>query len=384
MSYIGHLPEIGTSTLGRAATATLYVSPNGSNTNGRTWASAYNTIQSALDAASSDSDDLTLILIGPHATYYDVNTTGDPTWSKNVELKGSHRNWANIKNDHASATSVLKFTGKVSLIDITIDCGSGSSNGVIISGAGANGSRVYKMHLECKDVTGAHTALELEDVTHVRAEDIFLQGVVGQTTGLLLDDCDLSRFTDLDLHDCLAGVQITDTSPRNTWIDTAFHDCALALDIDSGDNQDFHNADFHNNVRNVDDEVGNHVWINPHGVFDIEILPDNLVGTLVNTGGAGAYGGDTELLSAVSRDNPFRIVGTHVEPSTSEWYQLRLSDDSGSTFFDIIQFDGTKREGMAAPSGTEHIFNAGTRVSGSVRDVSGGDNVRVWLEVQEV
>jgi len=73
-----------------------------------------------------------------------------------------------------------------------------------------------------------------------------------------------------------------------------------------------------------------------------------------------------------------------MEPSTSEWYQLRFSADSGATFYDIIQFDGTKREGIAAPSGTEHIFNAGTRISASARDVSGGDNVKVWIEVQAI
>ena len=63
---------------------------------------------------------------------------------------------------------------------------------------------------------------------------------------------------------------------------------------------------------------------------------------------------------------------------------MRFSDDSGSTFYDIRQFVGVKREGITAPSGTEHIFNKGTRISASASDVSGGDNVKIWIEIQEI
>ncbi len=129
-----------------------------------------------------------------------------------------------------------------------------------------------------------------------------------------------------------------------------------------------------------------HDWSEIIGAFDIEILPDNLVGVTVATGGAGAYGGDTELLSAVSRDNPFRIVGHILDPDAApiEWYQVRFSDDGGANFFEVVQFITDRKEGAAAPSGTEHIFNAGTRISASARDVSGGDNVVIWLSIQEV
>ena len=76
---------------GRAVTATLYVSPNGNDLDGSSWDNAYTTIQAALDAASTDADDLTQIMIAPHSTYYDIATTGDPTWTGNYELVGSHR-----------------------------------------------------------------------------------------------------------------------------------------------------------------------------------------------------------------------------------------------------------------------------------------------------
>ena len=83
MSYIGNLREIGAGIAGIAVTDTLYVSPNGAGTDGKTWASAYTTLQAALTAASTDADACTQIVVGPHAIYYDINTTGDPTWTGN-------------------------------------------------------------------------------------------------------------------------------------------------------------------------------------------------------------------------------------------------------------------------------------------------------------
>ena len=50
-------------TVGIPVTATLYVSPNGNNTDGSTWARAYTTIQGALDAASTDASECTAILV---------------------------------------------------------------------------------------------------------------------------------------------------------------------------------------------------------------------------------------------------------------------------------------------------------------------------------
>jgi len=72
------LREIGSSIVGRAVTDTLYVSVNGANTDGHTWRGALNTVSAALDAASADANDCTLILLGPHASYYDIDTADDP------------------------------------------------------------------------------------------------------------------------------------------------------------------------------------------------------------------------------------------------------------------------------------------------------------------
>jgi len=47
-------------------------------------------------------------------------------------------------------------------------------------------------------------------------------------------------------------------------------------------------------------------------------------------------------------------------------------------------FDGNKKAGADAPSGTEYIFARGTRISASAKSISGGNNVKVWIKLQEI
>jgi len=382
------LSEIGTSISGRAVTATLYVSPNGSGADGKTWASAYTTIQAALDAASTDADDCTLIVVSPHTTHYNIDTTGDPTWTGNYILQGTHRTWAKVKNDHAGATSVLKFTGKSAMMDLNINLGT-SNNGVIMTHGGA---RVYHCQFVGEDLTASATALHLDHASggkHAKVIDCDFLGNGGATDddmlALLIDEYGYSNFERLRIHNCHTGIQfVGDNSDKNIISTVDIGDNFIGIDIDAGSEQHFYDAILHHNETNIDDEVGDHTFENIRGAFPIAIYPDNLAGIQVDTGAANTYGSDIEIRAGATATKPFRIVGVHMEPSTSEQYQLRFSADSGSTHYDVLQFDGTRREGTAAPSGTEFIFNKGTRISASARDVSGGDNVKVWIEVQEI
>ncbi len=381
-----HTDMFGASVAGLAVTRYLLVNPDGDGTDGLTRRTAYPTVPAALDAASLDANDLTLILIAPHATYYDINTTGDPTWSANVMLCGSIDDFVEIRNDHASATSILKLTGKSSIINAEFDLGTGN-NGVILTMSGAS---VNKVRFVGVDLTGAATALHLDGVgaIHAHLDTIEFHGHVTHMTGLLIDRFGFSDIHNIHCVSCLTGIQIVGSdADENDFLNVDIGDCALGLDIDAGNTQHFKEIGFHDNTRNVDDEVGDHAWLNIFGRFDIEILPDDFTGIAVTGGGAAnTYGADTELLSAASRDNPFRVVGVTFEPNASpaEWYFVRFSDDSGATFYDILQFEGDKREGVAAPSGTEHIFNPGTRISCSAKSVSGGNDTKVWVEVQEI
>ena len=382
------LDEIGSAISGRAVTDTLYVSPNGNGTGGSTWARAYTTIQAALDAASTDPDDCTQLNISPHATNYDIDTTGDPTWTGNYILSGSYRNWATIKNSHASATSILKFSGNIGLENITIDCGTGSNNGVIIDGANTKGCFLSHVYFEAEHVTGAQTSLQIANTEYARVEDTKFHGVLAYTKALYLNACKLSNFGRLDFHNCATGVQIVGASSDNVWSFVLLHDCTLALDIDVGDSQFFHEVSFSNCTTNVDDEVGNHAWSGISGEFDVEIEPDNFTGVTVSAGGAGVWGGDTEIRAAATSTVPFKIVAYIAEASANEKYRIRFSADSGSTFFADVMVEGEvnaiKSVAKQASDATDHIFNKGTRISASTKSESGGNTAVVWLKLQEI
>jgi len=374
---------VGNATIGKAVTATLRVSPAGSGEDGLTWPSAFTTIQDALDAASTDEDDCTLILISPHTTKYDIDTTGDPTWAANVILQGTHRNWAKVMNNHASATSIMKLTGKVAIVNLNFNLGT-SNNGLIVTHGGV---RCYNSQFVGEDLTSTGIALLLDGDTqkHARIADNDFFGHVTYMTAVKIDQFAISVFERLRMHDCATCVQVVDAnSYSNLFFRMDLGNSGVGFDVDAGNDQHFWDIMFHDNTVNIDDEVGTHEWINMYGSFPITIEPDNLVGTQVDTGLAGVWGGDTELRAAVASTVPFRVVGTSYAPSANEWFQVRFSADSGTSHYDVVQFDGNKREGLAAPSGTEFIFNSGTRISASTRSVTGGNNVKIWVEIQEI
>ena len=386
MSYLRSLDEIGSGG-GQAVTDTLYVSPNGTGTDGRTWVTAYTTVQAALDAASTDADLITLIQISPHTTYYDIDTTGDPTWTGNYILIGSSRNFVKIQNDHTGATSIMKFTGKVAFKHLTIDCGTGTNNGVIISGSGSKGAKFEKVYFECEHVTGAQTALTMDTTEYCGLHNVLFHGVVANTKAILLSACKLNHFVDVKIHECATGIQITGaTSDENEFTNVYFHECTLGLDIDAGNEQDFSSVDFHGCTTSVDDEVGDHNWTNITGQFDISVTPDNFTGVAVNTGdGADTWTVALQTIYTNAGSGPFRIVGVVLDVGTSEWYRLQLTADDGATYFDDIMFDAKKTAGTAAPSGTEHIFNKGTVIKGRSKSVSAGvDTLDVWLQIQGI
>ena len=381
---------LGNAGHGRAYTATLHVSPDGTGADGLSWRTAYTTIQAALDAASTDANELTLILIAPQtgANHYDIATAGDPSWSANVILKGSHRNWAKIQND--TGDSIMTLTGLAAVIDCNFNLGTGTNGLKLTHGGG----RVYSCQFIGEDLTSAKTALHLDHSSggkHAKVIDIDFLGDASpgtQMTAILIDQWGYSNFERIRIHQCLTGIQFVGAaSDKNIFNKVDIGECAIGLDIDAGNEQHFHDIIFHQNTRNVDSEVQDQIWKNMYGAFPIYITPDNFMGTAVACGGAGnTYGGDTELIATNAIDNPFRIVGVNFAPDASpaEWYMVRFSADSGSTWYDVLMFLGDKREGIAAPSGTEFIFNADTRISCSAKSESGGNNVDIWVEVQEI
>jgi hypothetical protein len=372
--------------IGRSCTAALKVSPNGNGTDGQTWPTAYTTIQAALDAASTDADDCTLIEISPHATFYDINTTGDPTWTGNYILKGTHRIWAGIKNTHASATSIMKFTGHISLVDLAF-FQADAVDGVIMT---KDGFRINHCGFNSTACDGAQTSIMLSDGSAIKGgiiHDIHMLGHVTHTTGIYMNNVSQSYFDNVNIHFMLKGIQIIHSdSDNNTYNNCEIGACALGLDLDAGNSQHFNEISFHENTRNVDDEVGDHHWVNIRGSFPSTITPDDFTGVTIATG----VGADTWTAAPVqvraAGDNPFRVLGMAVEADANEKFRVRLTD--GTTYFRDVELEGNaaavQRTTANKPGGTEFIFNKGTVISAESKSESGGNNAVIWLEIQEI
>ena len=377
---------LGMPTIGRPATTTLYVSQNGDNTDGSSWSHAYNTLNAALDAASTDAQDDTAILLAPGT--YDINVTGDPTWSANVEIHGAHRRWSTITNSHASATSILKLTGKASLEDLSFPQ-TGACNGVIMT---ASAFRIRRCGFNSSACTGAVKSIHIDGTAGTlvggRIEDVRVVGHVSYTTGLYLDTVSFSDFDVIDTHFCLNGIQIVNVASDNNFFNNIdLGGCAIGLNLDAGNSQHFTDVNFHENTLNVDDEVGDHHWHNIHGQFPITTEPDNFTGVAVDTGD----GVDTwttvpvEVRAAATATKPFIIVGINFDAGTNEKYRFRLSADNGSTWFDDFQIEDARNTTLAFSSGTEFIFNAGTAITAQSKSESEGiDGLDVWLKIQEI
>ena len=389
IGHVNRLREIGAGIIGRAVTDTLYVSPNGSGLDGTTWAMAFKTLQEALAAASVDGDDCTLINVSPHATQYDIDTAGDPTWAGNYIIIGSHRLWAPIVNNHASATSIMNFSGKVSIRDLAI-FQTAAVNGVKFTGSGF---RIRHCGFNSTALTGPATAICIDGTAATTRggiiEDIQVLGHVGRTKALHINGSEVNEFGHMHIHRCLTGVHIEDAdSSYNVFHNIDIGDCALGVDIDAGSEQHFEHIDFHHNTINVDDEVGDSTWADIHGDLAVSLLPDNFTGVGLVGGAANTWGNNTEILSAASRTRPFRVNGVSMEASANEKFRVRLSADGGVTHFLDIQIEGAlnaaQSEAISLPSGTERIFNYNTQISGSSKSESGGDTATVWLALQEI
>ena len=382
---------IGPAMLGRAITAKLYVSPNGSDADGSTWAKAYTTIQGALAAASTDANDCTLILLAPHDTYYDINTTGDPTYTGNYEIVGTHRLWALVRNTHASATSIMKFTGKVSLRDLAI-FQTGDTNGVTFT---QGGFRIRDCGFNSEGLTDPATAIYIDGSAGLTRggiiEDIQVQGHITYTKALHINASKVNEFYNMRIAKCLTGVHIEDAgSDMNSFDELMLHNCATGIDIDSGNGSMFNNIHFHGCTTNVDDAVGDSNWNNINAELDTSFFPDNFTGVTVAThANADTWtAAPVEIRSAAAATKPFKIVTTLAEASAAEKFRVRFSANAGSTWFTDIVIEGEvnaiKSIASSASTATDHVFNAGTQISAESKCESGGESVVVWIKIQEI
>jgi len=324
-----------------------------------------------------------LILIAPHATNYDIDTTGDPTYTGNYILKGTHRIWASVKNTHASASSILKFTGKASIQDLAF-FQTAAINGVIFTNSGF---RVSNCGFNAESATGANTSIHLDGATTItggKFRDVEILGNKTYTTGILMDNAAHCELNHVNIHTCLTGLQqVGADSDGNYYEDFDIGDTTLALDIDAGNKAHFNHINFHANTANVDDEVGDHIWSDIHGEFEISTYPEDLSGEEV-TAGNGTWGSNTEIRAAATATVPFKVVAYQLSPSNDETTLIRFSADGGTTHFTESIFASKKNKAAGSGDATDFIFNKGNAISASVWSPAADRTVDVWLDIQEI
>lgn len=377
------------SILNRPATAVLHVSKAGDDTDGSTWAKAFNNPADAMDACETDGRKHTVILIAPDSTFYDINRTGDPTWSANMTIICAHRRWSPFKNTHASATAVMKFTGKVAIKNMAVVHGDGVC-GVIFAGSSF---RLRSCGFNSEATTSATTAIRADgtvaDIRGAIVDDVKVVGVKAHTTALELINCDTNDFSHIHIHGCLEGINISGANSNNNIfenIDLGL--CTTAIKMTEGTSEHFYDIKFHGNTTNIDDTaITGNIWKDINGEFPIITEPDNFTGVAVNTGdGANVWTAvPVEVRASATSTKPFTIVGINLDAGTNEKYRIRLSSDNGVTWFDDIQVEDARNTTLAFPSGTAFIFNAGTQITAQSKSESSGvDNLSIWLKVQEI
>ena len=137
MAYVGIKDELfGMPTVGKAVTATLYVSPNGNGTDGSSWTRAYTTIQAALDAAAIDKPFKVLA--------YSLQPSSD----ENTLIRFSANSGITWFTEDMFATKKNKATGNGDATDFIFNAGTRISASVYSPGAG----RTVKVWLEIQEI----------------------------------------------------------------------------------------------------------------------------------------------------------------------------------------------------------------------------------------
>jgi len=379
--------------LKNAYTEVFFVSPDGSNSDGTSWDRAFTTIPAALDAVSTDLNDMALIVLAPNhpsgpTTGYDINTTGDPNWDVNFDLLSSNRHSVRIVNNHVNATSILKFTRNTDLYNVKFGCGTGSNDGVVISGSNARGVKLSNVWIGSSQVTGANHGIRVENTVNVGFDNVWVKGTAGFTTGLYLNNSDLSYIRNMQIYNCLIGTQILTGSDDNYFSDTTLNGCATGLQIDAtATDCSFEHLDVIASTTNITDNGTNTNFMNLHSdVENAAIVPTDLTGVAVTAGvGADTWGTAATIRTAVAATKPFYATGIVIEPDTAEKWGLRFSDDGGTTYFwDSVVEQWTGNESRNIEFASPFLIRQGSAITAQAKSETGGNVIDVWIQIVNI
>jgi len=138
---------------------------------------------------------------------------------------------------------------------------------------------------------------------------------------------------------------------------------------------------------NIDDASNSTSLDNIMSKFANAIYPESVNGiTLPNSTIPETYGENTPIIPAETIDKPFRILAYTAAPSDDKKFIIRLSADSGVTYFlhMMDRRDGNSGELARVLVLNNEIFPKGTEISGSIMGEVGDETLEIWLYIQEV
>lgn len=383
-------------------TDTLFVSSAGDNSDGSSWTKAYTSPISALDWIKDNQavGETHLVMIGDGT--FDMNTTGDPEYTSiNVAIIGMGKNKTWLTNDHASATSILKFDScGLTIANLTIHTGNNNITGLHLDcNVGSwlqDGTIIENVDFRVLTPTGAHTFLYIEgSVEKLHMSNCTFYGYITYTTAIYTDDATYCTYTNLQFHTCLIGIHLNDADDRyNVFKDIYFSYCDICIQIDNagaGGNY-FENIHFnYTYTTNISDAGATNYYYNliKNGYsweVQEEIYPNNLTVIPVIAGaGANSYGAaNTEIKSVAATLNPYYVKGFTYEADTSEKWGVTFEVDLGigAQTFSIVE--GVANELKVYYFNKPFIVRQGVALECAVKSETGGNTMSIWLIIEEI
>lgn len=365
----------------------IFVHVDGDNTTGISWETAYNSLSDALNIASNDSNDYTLIKLGSGTQ--DIDQVGNPTFNCNVMIQGDDRPNTRIINTNALALSVIKFTGNVLLDTIIIDCG--NINGIIFSGEVC---KIENSLIQADSATENLVMIDFQSsVSSITIDKVDFVGSVYQnyTTGLKMNSITFSRIQSSNFWFGFKAIDIIN-SHYLEFEDISYSQIHTAINIDeSSSNLFFTSSHFRQNIHNINDSSNSAFFCQAHTNLDQEIIrliPPEMTGTEL-TGGVAAeeFGSWVNITTSSSVLKPFKvkfiIMDATSDVNTLYQGQVAIYKDGEYNTFATALFHGELKNSVLYEL-VSGILPAGSIISIRIRTENGGsDTCNIHLAVVE-
>lgn len=394
-------------------TRTLYCSLNGNNHDGLSWETAFNSIEDTINFAEDYKKTLILVDIG---TYEILDENYLTIQNKILHIKGSGRKltiFTKSNGNHANDFIFFAYSTAPMILENCCIKKSAKHNGVY---AGGHGSEFRNVLFDFRGITEdpyPYYAMKcngddsiMEDCEFIGNGWAYSNGMyIGGTEngmfknimiknfafGIFIESSNAHKntFNNIDFARCIKrGIWFGTTTYDNIMKNSSFTDCLVGLYIESTViKTSLIDCSFTLCGTNIDDSSSSTELAGIISSISNKIYPENLDGVeLPNSGSIGVYGATTVIIPADAIEKPFKILAFTAAPSDDKKFILRLSADSGVTWF-IHMFerrDGNNGELSRILILNDTVFRKGTEVSGSIMCETVDETCEIWLYYQEI